>query len=359
MTAKSKILPLLSTLVVLAGTMWGAVSVASAAGSKVIKRPVTFEVRNVNGSILPCSSDGAAYEVKGHLIGPVSKLGPSSPDGPRSVTLYLHGFASGQSFWNLGAVPRYDYAAGMARAGRTSVVIDRLGYGSSGRPDGNQTCLGAAADVAHQVIGKLRSGDYVVEGSESPRFERVALAGHAAGALIANLVAVSFGDVDGLVGMSYTPQVTQQSFEHFYTNRTVCEAGGEPSQPGGPGRYAYFGQTDAEFRENAFHSAEPAVTNVATGLRRRDPCGDTASIIDALVLDVKSRSRINVPVLLVCGREDAMTPEFACPHLKRRYVGTRDVSLVFVPKAGHALPLERPAPIFRRRVAAWLSSHGF
>src|SRR5438093_13489555 len=46
---------------------------------QVVKRAVTFQVRNVNGSTLPCASDGASYEVKGHLIGPASKLGPGAP----------------------------------------------------------------------------------------------------------------------------------------------------------------------------------------------------------------------------------------------------------------------------------------
>ena len=73
----------------------------------------------------------------------------------------------GESFWSFAAAPRYDYAAALARAGHASVVIDRLGYGASGHPDGNQTCLGAQADIAHQIVGKLRSGDYVVE-QDSP-----------------------------------------------------------------------------------------------------------------------------------------------------------------------------------------------
>jgi pimeloyl-ACP methyl ester carboxylesterase len=330
------------------------------AGAKVVDRPVTFAVQNVNRSALACSSDGAAYEVRGHLIGPASQVGRGASAGRHSVTLYLHGFSVGGAFWNLSAVPRQDYAAAMARAGHASVVIDRLGYGSSGHPEGNQTCLGAQADVAHQVIGELRSGDYLLDdGAEPLRFDRVALAGHSAGGLIANLEAYSFGEVDGLVAMSFTPQVTLGAFELFYASRIVCDAGGEPSTSGGPGGYAYFGQTEAEFQASAFHSADPAVREVATRLRSRDPCGDGASIINALVLDLKSLSRVAVPVLLVCGREDAVTPEFACPYLKRRYVGSRDVSLSFVPKAGHALPLERSAPIFRRRVATWLSAHGF
>jgi pimeloyl-ACP methyl ester carboxylesterase len=328
-------------------------------GSAKVKRPVTFHVKNTNRSALSCPSDGAAYEVEGHLIGLGSDVGPGASGERGSVTLYLHGFSSGEAFWNFGAVPRYDYAGAMARAGHASVVIDRLGYGSSGHPEGNQSCLGAQADVAHQVIGELRSGDYVLGDGEPLRFGRVALAGHAAGALIANLEAFSFNDIDGLVAMSFTPQVTQGAFEQFYASRVVCGAGGEQLAAGGPGGYAHLAQTDAEFQASAFYSAEPAVANVATRLRSRDPCGDSASVVDALVLDLKSLPRVKTPVLLVCGREDAVTPEFACPYLKRRYVGSRDVSLAFVPKAGHALPLERRAPVFRRRVSAWLSAHGF
>jgi pimeloyl-ACP methyl ester carboxylesterase len=327
--------------------------VANAAPSNIVKRPVTFQVRNVDRSLLSCSSDGAAYEVKGHLIGPASEVGPGATGAHRAVALYLHGFSFGEFFWNFSAVPRYDYAAALARAGHTSVVIDRLGYGASGHPDGNQTCLGADADVTHQVIGKLRSGDYVVEGGGSPRFDRVALAGHTAGALIANLEAISFNDVDALVAMSYTPQVTRQAFDQFYASRVACEAAGAQNA------YAYFGQTAAEFEARAFHSAEPAVSAEATRLRSQDPCGDSGSIVDGLVRDLKSLAQVNAPVLIVCGREDAMTLDFACPTLKRRYTGSSDVSLFFVRGAGNALPLERSAPVFRRRVAGWLSARGF
>jgi pimeloyl-ACP methyl ester carboxylesterase len=351
-----RIARLLTLTVLLACVFAPAPGVAS---GKAVDRQVTFDVQNVNRSALACASDGAAYEVKGHLIGPASEVGAGASGGRHSVTLYLHGFSVGGVFWNFSAAPRQDYAAAMARAGHTSVVIDRLGYGSSGRPEGSGTCLGAQADVAHQVVGKLRSGDYLLEQGRPLRFDRVALAGHSVGGLIANLEAYSFGEIDSLVAMSFTPQVTLGAFEQFYASRAVCDAGGEPSTTGGPGGYAYFDQSEAEFQASAFHSADPAVREAATRLRSRDPCGDGASIIAALVLDLKSLSRVAVPVLVVCGREDAVTPQFACPYLKKRYVGARDVSLSFVPRAGHALPLERSAPLFRARVARWLSAHGF
>jgi pimeloyl-ACP methyl ester carboxylesterase len=332
---------------------------APAAVAKVVRLPVSFDIKNVNGSVLPCPSDGAAYEVKGHLIGPASKLAPAAAGRHGSVTLYLHDFSMGESFWSFAAAPRYDYAAALARAGHVSVVIDRLGYGASGHPDGNQTCLGAQADIAHQIVGKLRSGDYVVEQGQPLRFDKVALAGHGVGGLIANLEAISFADVDALVAMSYSPQVTQRAFEQFYASREACLGGGEPWRQGGAGGYAFFARSDDDFAADAFHSADPSVVALAKPLRTPDPCGDGASLIDGLVRDIASLSKVDVPVLLVCGRDDAMTPAWVCPILKKRYVGSKDVSLYFVSNAGRALTLERSAPSFRRRVAAWLTGHGF
>ena len=342
--------------IVLAGLV---LTVPADARATVVTRAVTFKVENVNRSVLGCPSDGSKYEVKGHLIGPASELGPTASGRRGAVTLYLHGLSFGEFLWNFTAVPRYDYAAAMARAGHTSVVIDRLGYGTSGHPEGNEACLGADADVAHQIVGELRSGDYGAQGRRSPRFTKVALAGHSIGALIANIEAISFDDVDALVAMSYAPQITYTTFEQFYQSRGVCDGGGQPAAPGGPGAYAYFQTTPAEFEASAFDSAVPAVRAAAVALRAPDPCGDGGSIIDGLVQDLKLLARVKVPVFVVCGREDATTPSFACPVLKSRYVGSRDTSLYFVPHAGHALPLERTAPIFRRHVGAWLGAHGF
>jgi pimeloyl-ACP methyl ester carboxylesterase len=347
---------ILTAILITALALTGAAN--ASAKVKVVKRPVTFEVVNVNRSILPCASDGDLYEVRGHLIGPASEVAPGASGKQPAATLYLHDFAFGEFFWSFGAVPRNDYAAALARAGHVSVVVDRLGYGASGHPEGDRTCLGAQADVAHQIVEELRSGDYGAEGGGPPRFAKVALAGHYVGALIANLEAFSFKDVDALVAMSYTPQVTVQAFERFYDSRAVCDRGGEPQAPGGADGYAYISPTEADFDDSAFHTAAPAVVAAANRLRARDPCGDGASIIDALVLDLKSLSQVKVPVLLVCGREDAVIPSFACPYTKRRYSGSGDVSLVYVANAGHALTLERNAPAFRRRVATWLGRHG-
>jgi hypothetical protein len=124
--------------------------------SGVVDLPVSFKVENVNRSKVPCLSYGREYTVRGHLVAPGSTLTSAAP---RAVTIYLHGTTVGEPTWRFKAVAGYDYAYEQARAGHASVTIDQLGYGASDIPNGNQICTGSQADIVHQIVGKLRSGD--------------------------------------------------------------------------------------------------------------------------------------------------------------------------------------------------------
>src|SRR5436190_18768997 len=140
------------------------------AGQDVVELPVAFSVANTNTSGVPCPSDGASYTVRGHLTGPAAAL-----SRPRAVTLYLFGYDAGEWNWRLTDVPGYDTAAELGRLGHASLTIDELGYGSSDLPaHGLATCMGAQADMAHQIVGDLRAGAYSVTGlGTAPRFPRV------------------------------------------------------------------------------------------------------------------------------------------------------------------------------------------
>ena len=181
-------------LVALASVLFAVPPSAQAKGT--VELPVTFQVQNTNTSHFPCSADGAAYTVHGHLIGP--RAGIYGP-GPREVTFYLQGFDSAEWNWRFQAVPGYDYGAELARLGHVSLTIDQVGYGKSGFPPGNSTCFGSQADIAHQIIGQLRSGSYSVNGAAPPTFADVVLAGHDIGGDMAQIEAYSYGDVNGLM----------------------------------------------------------------------------------------------------------------------------------------------------------------
>ena len=125
---------------------------------------VSFSVENVNRTTLPCNSDGKPYRIAGRIVGPQSVL-----EGGRPVdvgTLYLHEYSFGSWFWTFDDVPGLNHAAELARAGHVSVVIDRLGYDASDHPPGLDTCLGAQADIARQIVERLKAGDYASGGSQ-------------------------------------------------------------------------------------------------------------------------------------------------------------------------------------------------
>jgi pimeloyl-ACP methyl ester carboxylesterase len=335
---------------------------AQAATRKISALPVTFDVRNVNTSKLACATDGASYQIKGHIVGPRSALaGASARKRKRTgVTLYLHGLGFGEWFWRFTAVPTFDYAAAQARTGHTSVVIDRLGYDTSGHPAGKSSCLGGQADIAHQVVQALRSGKYAVTGGRAKRFRRVALAGHSAGGGIAMLEAYSFRDVDALAVMSFSYANLPRAQLALGPTRDACLAGGVPAEAGLPSGYAFYGKDDpADFQSIMFHGASAAVLGAATPLRNRDPCGDIDSIIPALLQQTTALRQITVPVLVICGTRDALYSSLGCGQEEAKFTRSRRTKLELVRNAGHAVTLDPPARTFRRKVSRWLSRYGF
>jgi hypothetical protein len=325
-------------------------------GAEVLDVPVRFAVQNVNRSTLACSSDGAPYVLSGRLVGPRSTL--VAGGRAAAATLYLHEFTYGSSFWRFPR-PEYDYAAAQARAGRVSVVVDRLGYGDSPRPPGNDVCLGAHADMAHQIVERLRRGDYQAAGAAPAAFRRIAIAGHGVGGGIAELEAYSFHDVDALVLFGWASQgYSAHAIQDGAQQGATCAQGGEPTRPGGPGAYAYFSPTPQDFRDLDFHDADPGVVDTAVAGRQRDPCGDVSSLIQELASSGLHSSEIAIPVALVFGLADAVYQPGAGSDQAGRYGASRDVTTFFVEGAGHALTLERSAPRVRGDVAGWLQGHG-
>ena len=313
--------------------------------------PVSFTVSNVNRSGVPCLTDGRKYTVTGRLVTPAGLL-------PNAVTLYLHGLGFGRFFWDLGSVPGYDFSSTLAGAGHASVIIDRLGYGSSAHPVGYLSCIGGQADIAHQIITQLRTGGYQANGAPGPSFARVGLVGHSAGGLIAQVEAYSFGDIDALGIMSWADGgSSERAIVEFAKTGLSCATGGD-AHPAGASGYAFFGKTGADFVGVMFHNADSAVVAATVAQRDPDPCGDTGAVAQSLVLDMVRVPAISVPVLLAYGDSDALFPPPAGVQQRKLYTGTRDVTLITLVNTGHAVTLERSAPVLAADTASWLQGHG-
>lgn len=215
--------------------------------------------------------------------------------------------------------------------------------------------------MAHQIVEKLRGGDYDVARHrlgavrrEVPSFRKIVLAGHSAGGLIAELAAISFDDIAGLVVIAYSdvgasPLTMQTSQEAA----AVCAAGGEPSDaPDGPPGYAYFGQAPDAFASAVFANAAPRIVAATVARRTRNPCGDLGSFMSGSQTNLANLGSIDVPVLLIVGAQDKLFPPPGVESQVPLFTGSDDVEFTTVPAAGHAISLERTAPIFRRKDAA-------
>lgn len=122
------------------------------------------------------------------------------------------------------------------------MVVDRLGYVSSNKPDGFQICVGSRADIAHQMVLALKSGNDDADGMKAPAFGKVALAGHSYGGQIAQVEAHSFGDIDGLIVTGYSDRVQSDLLKsNAAYAASVCATGRLRVGGTGPAGYAPFG----------------------------------------------------------------------------------------------------------------------
>jgi pimeloyl-ACP methyl ester carboxylesterase len=341
----------------------GLLLAASPAEAKKHRKPkvrsvaVTFTVHNTNTSKFACTSDGATYQVRGHITGPASVIASTSRKKKRrakGATIYLHGLGVAEWLWYFPTSYRsYNTAIQEARSGHVSVTVDRLGYGASSHPPGNQVCIGSEADVAHQLVQALKTGTYAVATGKPRRYKRVALAGHSAAGEISILEAYSYHDVNAVIVVAFSFSNLAAANVAFGNQRNSCTAGTGPA----PG-YAYFGQPGKEFEKTFFHSAPAVIRAIAVPLHPADPCGLNLSLTDAINKQAAGVRTIKVPALEVCGANDVLYATFGCDAQLERFA-SKDKKEIIIKNAGHGLPLEKPARTFQRKLGRWLSRRGF
>lgn len=333
-------------------------SVTSSGGVSSI--PISFTVRNIDRSKVTCPADGRTYTERGDLVTPTGSLaGSARPDG---VTLYLHGLGLGEFFWNFsstGDVGGYNYARSMARAGQTSVILDRLGYGQSDKPPGSQICFGSQADIAHQEIQDLRDGHYVLGGGYPARgYGKVVLAGHSVGGLITQIEAYSFADANAYINMDWS-DTGMSALEMADANQwtLACALGGtHVTGSTGPTGYAPYA-TAAMVPATFFYRANPAIVRFVLAKMVRDPCGDASSIMAGVAADQAYLGQVHQPVLVLFGSKDALFPPPDGSRQAAMFTGSTSVTYDQVSGAAHAITLEPERNTVVRDVSFWLNRH--
>jgi pimeloyl-ACP methyl ester carboxylesterase len=321
--------------------------------------PVAFEVDNVNRSRVPCEPDGKRYPIAGHLMAPRSALERAD----RTVAVFLHGIEISDAYFRYRGVPGYDFQTEMAELGHALVVVDRLGHGESGLPPAGATCVGAQADVAHQVVDLTRAGDYRLGGARGLPFKKVALAGHSFGSYMAEISAMTFRNQDALVLMAFAAEGIDAALLADRQSRGeagTCTGGsGLEKRPGAPTGYAFLWPDRDTWGSDTFFNAEDRVVEDSKGLRERSPCGDINSAVPAGFTEPAQYAQITTPVLMMFGRQDKVFPSPAGERHRALFTGSNDVTLHEIDPAGHTLMLQRTAPEVRAKLSDWLRKRGF
>ncbi len=217
--------------------------------------------------------------------------------------IFVHGSGGNHLVWGnqvraLGAVAQ-------------AIAIDLPGHGKSEPP--GCTTVRAYTDVVLRLLDALH-------------FDRAVVVGHSLGGAIAQTFGLTYSERTaglGLVGTGARLRVlpailegvlTPASFEE--TMRLVVD-------------YSYAPGLDAEMRRRAeeeFRACAPQVTH------------DDFAACDAF--DVMTRvSEIRAPTVIICGRQDRLTPIKYSEYLASKIANSR---LVLVDGAGHSVMIEQP-----------------
>jgi pimeloyl-ACP methyl ester carboxylesterase len=186
------------------------------------------------------------------------------------------------------------------------------------------------------------------------------MGGHSSGALLAELVAYSFGNIDGIVATGWAGiGITDETARRFFPMFDACQRGRLESAPPGPEAdgYTYFDPTLADFyHASVSDQVDPRVREAMRAHHVRSPCGVMVSEPIAIMEDLTNLGRIDIPVLLVFGSEDTLR-EGVDPYAGL-FVASDDVSTTTIPGAGHIMLIDVNAPTVYDNVAGWLDRRG-
>jgi pimeloyl-ACP methyl ester carboxylesterase len=294
----------------------------------------------------------------------------------KTIQVLVHGASFDHNYWNFPVNPdKYSYAKYITDAGFAVLNIDRIGYGNSSRPIGDDLYglnLHVSAYTLHQVITILRSG-FLFVGGFGPiglLHEKVELVGHSIGSLVVAIEASTYKDVDAVIqsGISHYPGpagfasfglAEQACFDLKFSNLSC-----DPNTANPPTGFGYevdvptlpfspFGDTWAFlFFQGA---VDPQVFTKAEQLRQTFTAAEIADITISLGIpdpSTDATTGIKVPTLLVNGTLDSLicqpgycdTDAALFNNESSHYAPETCFEAKVVNDSGHVLNLHQVAP---------------
>lgn len=261
----------------------------------------------------------------GIVVAPGSDLGPTFdqevsrqyllvklclPAGrvPRGVQVLVHGITYDHRYWNIADpddpdVNTYSWEYHAIRAGYATVAIDRLGSGRSSHPLSTFVDITSNSTALHNVVQALRAGDVAAPGGRRVAFSEIALVGHSGGSITSMIEASRFRDVDAVILTGFSHKMNVDAALNIAASSypavldaqfagTLLDPGYQTPRPGTHRSLFYSPGTDVDSRI----------------IERDEATKGTYTLeeIDNLPLVLRTRLKIDVPVLLLNGTLDGI-----------------------------------------------------
>jgi pimeloyl-ACP methyl ester carboxylesterase len=228
-------------------------------------------------------------------------------EGTQGVpVIFVHGSGSNHAIW----LPQIRALAPIAR----TVAIDLPGHGKSDLPGRNT--VDAYCDVVLRLLDALQ-------------FERAVIVGHSLGGAMAQTIALSHPDRVaglGLVGTGARLRVLPAILDGVLND---------------------FEKTAPFIIENAYAPdlADAMRARAMAELRACDPQVTHGDFAACNAFDVTARlGEIRAPTIVICGKQDRMTPVKYSEYLVSKIAGAQ---IVLVDNAGHSVMIEQPDAVSR------------
>jgi len=288
-------------------------------------------------------------------------------EAPQTVLLAMHGIVYTNGYWNVAYEPHiYNFSRYMTRAGYAVFAIDRLGYGRSSKPPAYLDSLDAQAEVAHQIIGKLRAGEI-----GGHRFGYVALVGYSYGSATSWRETSKYNDADAVLstawGSAFQNIPLARVFLAFQPAQLDPRFADRPlgylALPYGRDQNYFYDLSNVDPKLMAYSDEQLADTlpfgEAATFYPRYGafPVADEATSSDEIELPMSDQTKaITVPTFLINGTGELFFCGIDQQHCtssqklqlseSRYFTDAACFRAAVIPNAGHNLNLQRNAQFF-------------
>ncbi|WP_319944572.1 alpha/beta hydrolase [Nocardia macrotermitis] len=293
---------------------------------------------------------------------PQGRLGATlcAPASATTVLVLMAGSNYNGTYWDFAYQPQiYNFREAMNRAGYATLVVDRLGNGSSSHPPALTLNAANTSEPLHDIVRSLRHG---LAGAAP--FARVVTAGHSLSSGTSVMEASKYHDVDAVVLTGYSHALNVA--ETLGVISTYHRAVDDPVFAGS-GLDAGYLTTRPGTRMHDFFApgdADPAV--VARDERTKEVFSLTEYPDSLLSTLPGMSSEIDVPVLIVDGSLDrlscgagysACTSSATLRAEEAPYFAPAARLQTFVlPGSGHSVNLARNTGMYQNVVLSWLNS---